>query len=66
MNGALELDERGLARRGLLVRHLVMPGMIEETRAILRFVAEEIDRPITRNEHAEAVGLFSRRRTRGH
>ena len=40
--GALRLGEDGLARRGLLVRHLVMPGMGEETRAILRSVAEEL------------------------
>jgi putative pyruvate formate lyase activating enzyme len=40
--GELELDERGLARRGLLVRHLVMPGMLDETEAILRFIAQEL------------------------
>jgi len=40
--GPLELDERGLAVRGLLLRHLVMPGMLEETEAILRWVAEEL------------------------
>jgi putative pyruvate formate lyase activating enzyme len=40
--GALRLGEDGLARRGLLVRHLVMPGMLEETRAILRYIAEEL------------------------
>jgi putative pyruvate formate lyase activating enzyme len=40
--GPLALDERGLARRGLLLRHLVMPGMLEETEAILRFVAEAL------------------------
>jgi putative pyruvate formate lyase activating enzyme len=40
--GPLLLGDNGLARRGLLVRHLVMPGMLEETRAILRFVAEEL------------------------
>jgi putative pyruvate formate lyase activating enzyme len=40
--GDLVLDERGLARRGLIVRHLLMPGMVEETEAILRFVAEEL------------------------
>jgi putative pyruvate formate lyase activating enzyme len=37
---ALRFGENGLARRGLLVRHLVMPGMLEETRAILRYVAD--------------------------
>jgi putative pyruvate formate lyase activating enzyme len=40
--GPLEFDERGLARRGVLLRHLVMPGMLEETESILRFVAEEL------------------------
>jgi putative pyruvate formate lyase activating enzyme len=38
-----ELDCRGgVARRGLLVRHLVMPGLVEEGKAILRFIAEEV------------------------
>jgi len=40
--GALRFGQNGLARRGLLVRHLMMPGMLEETRAILRYVAEEL------------------------
>jgi putative pyruvate formate lyase activating enzyme len=40
--GDLVLDERGLAVRGVLLRHLVMPGLLEETEAILRFVAEEL------------------------
>ncbi len=40
--GPLRFGEHGLARRGLLLRHLVMPGMLEETKAILRFVAEEL------------------------
>jgi putative pyruvate formate lyase activating enzyme len=40
--GDLVLDERGMARRGLIVRHLIMPGLLEETEAILRFVAEEL------------------------
>jgi putative pyruvate formate lyase activating enzyme len=40
--GDLVLDGHGMARRGLILRHLVMPGLIEETEAILRFVAEEL------------------------
>jgi putative pyruvate formate lyase activating enzyme len=40
--GDLVLDERGLARRGLLVRHLVLPGGLAGTDEVLRFVAEEI------------------------
>jgi len=38
--GVLRFDERGNARRGVLARHLVMPGLGEETRAILRWLAE--------------------------
>jgi len=40
--GDLCVDEQGVAVRGLLVRHLVMPGLLEDTRAILRFLAREI------------------------
>ena len=40
--GELVFDERGLARRGLLVRHLVMPGLVDETERILRWIAEEL------------------------
>jgi putative pyruvate formate lyase activating enzyme len=40
--GDLLLDEHGLARRGLIVRHLIMPGLLDETEAILRFIAEEL------------------------
>src|SRR5919201_1973813 len=40
--GDLVLDERGMARRGLIVRHLVMPGLLDETEAILRFIAAEL------------------------
>jgi len=40
--GPLVTDGDGLAKRGLIVRHLVMPGMLDETRAILAWVAEEL------------------------
>ncbi len=40
--GPLTLDNQGIARRGLLVRHLVLPGHVEETEEILRFIAREI------------------------
>ena len=38
--GDLVLDADGIAVRGLLVRHLVLPGRQEESAAILRFLAE--------------------------
>lgn len=41
--GDLALDpETGLARRGLLVRHLVLPGGLAGTKAIARFLARDI------------------------
>jgi len=42
--GDLSLDERGIARRGLLVRHLVLPSGLAGTAEIVRFLAEEISR----------------------
>jgi len=42
--GVLKCDERGLAKRGVLVRHLVMPGDIAGTESIMRFLANEISR----------------------
>ncbi len=42
--GPLRFDERGLAKRGVLVRHLVMPGLLEETGHIFDFLAETMGR----------------------
>jgi len=40
--GDLVLDDHGIALRGLLVRHLVLPGNLEGTQKVLDFVASEI------------------------
>ncbi len=40
--GDLVLDESGVARRGLLVRHLVMPGGKAGTREAMRFLARQV------------------------
>ena len=40
--GDLQLDERGVAKRGLLVRHLVLPNGIAGTEGVVRFLAEEV------------------------
>jgi putative pyruvate formate lyase activating enzyme len=42
--GDLELDARGVATRGLLVRHLVLPGGIAASRAVIDFLADELSR----------------------
>lgn len=44
--GDLILDEAGIAIKGLLVRHLVLPGGLAGTRAVMRFIAREIS-PVT-------------------
>ncbi|NIP99181.1 MAG: radical SAM protein [Nitrospinaceae bacterium] len=40
--GDLVFDEQGLAKRGVLVRHLVMPDNAEDSRKIMRFLAREV------------------------
>jgi putative pyruvate formate lyase activating enzyme len=40
--GDLEIDSNGLARRGLLVRHLVLPNHIAGSEQVMRFIAEVI------------------------
>jgi putative pyruvate formate lyase activating enzyme len=40
--GDLQIDERNLATRGLLVRHLVLPNNLAGTETILNFLAREI------------------------
>jgi putative pyruvate formate lyase activating enzyme len=40
--GDLAVAPDGVARRGLLVRHLVLPGGVSGTEKVLRFVAEQI------------------------
>ncbi len=42
--GDLRMDERGVAVRGLLVRHLVLPDDLAGTAATSRFLAEEVSR----------------------
>lgn len=40
--GDLQLDENGLAYRGLLVRHLLLPNGLAGTEKVLKFIAREI------------------------
>jgi putative pyruvate formate lyase activating enzyme len=42
--GDLELDEKGVARRGLLVRHLVLPDGLAGTAEVASFLADEVSR----------------------
>jgi putative pyruvate formate lyase activating enzyme len=40
--GDLTINSQGIAERGLLIRHLVMPGGVASSEAMLKFIAEEI------------------------
>ena len=42
--GDLELDAEGIATRGLLVRHLILPGNLTGSERVLAFLAEEISK----------------------
>jgi putative pyruvate formate lyase activating enzyme len=44
--GDLQIDRNGIARRGLLVRHLVLPGDAAATGKVLEFVSRELS-PVT-------------------
>jgi len=39
-SGSLKMDNAGVALRGLLVRHLVLPGQLQNSRSCLRFLAD--------------------------
>jgi len=40
--GDLQIDADGIARRGLLIRHLVLPDGLAGTREVMRFIAQKI------------------------
>ncbi len=43
----LRTDDRGRAESGLLIRHLVLPGHSEESKLVLKTIAEEISTGVT-------------------
>jgi len=40
--GDLQIDKQGVAQRGLLVRHLVLPNQLAGTQEVVRFLAQEV------------------------
>lgn len=47
MGNLLHLDAQGLAERGMIVRHLVLPGAVANSLGVLRFLAEELSCRLT-------------------
>jgi len=52
--GDLQIDARGVADRGLLVRHLVMPNDLAGTKAAMAFLAEQV----SRNTYVNVMGQY--------
>ncbi len=42
----MQLDEHGIAKRGLIIRHLVLPGGLSGTEGVMKFLAEEISKDV--------------------
>jgi len=70
--GDLVIDEEGIARHGLLVRHLVLPGGVADTDKVMAFIASCISpntyvnimpqyRPCGRAAEVEGLGGFPSR-----
>ena len=51
--GDLQLDEDGIAVRGLLVRHLVLPGGLAGTAGVVEFIASQLSRDTYLNVMAQ-------------
>jgi putative pyruvate formate lyase activating enzyme len=45
--GNLVMDEQGIAKRGMIIRHLVLPGGLSGTEGVMKFLAEEISQDVT-------------------
>jgi len=52
--GDLVFDEEGVARRGLIVRHLVLPSLLENTQKCLEFI-----RSISDNVHLSLMSQYN-------
>ncbi len=44
--GNLTLDEDGVATRGLIIRHLILPGSLSGTDGVMKFLSEEISKDV--------------------
>lgn len=45
--GNLRMDENGVAERGLIIRHLILPNGLAGTRETFRWIAENLSREVT-------------------
>ncbi len=62
--GPLTFDNNGIALRGVLIRHLVMPGMVEDSKKILQWLREKLGPDVYVNimDQYHPAGLVSLQR----
>ena len=60
--GDLVMDRNGIALRGLLVRHLVLPGGLAGTEEVARFIADEISPDTYTNIMAQYYPCYKARK----
>ena len=44
--GAPKLNEEGIMQKGLMVRHLILPNQIENSKQVLKWIKENIDEEV--------------------
>ena len=44
--GAPQFDENGIIKKGLIIRHLVLPTYIENSKKVLKWIKENIDEKV--------------------
>lgn len=44
--GPLELDAEGMAKRGLIIRHLLLPGAFDDSRRVISWIAQNLPRGV--------------------
>ncbi|MBQ3132126.1 MAG: radical SAM protein [Clostridia bacterium] len=56
--GLLELDENGMAKKGVVIRHLVLPGSVDETRRVLDHIAAHFPKEINISLMSQYVPFY--------
>ena len=56
--GLLKLDEEGMAKSGVVIRHLVLPGSVDETRRVLDYIAGHFPKEINISLMSQYVPFY--------
>lgn len=56
--GMLILDGEGMAKKGIAIRHLVLPGSVDETRRVLDYISEHFPKDINLSLMSQYVPFY--------